>query len=114
MADTIFGKILRGEIPAPRVHEDGQCIVIRDINPQAPVHLLVIPRKPIASLNDATEADVAILGHCTRVAAEVARREGFEAGGYRCVWNTGPDGGQEVPHVHMHVLAGRAMKWPPG
>lgn len=114
MPPTVFDRILSGEIPAPRVHEDEHCIVIRDINPQAPVHLLVIPRKAIATIDDASEADKALLGHLTWVAAQVARREGLAADGYRLVWNCRSNGGQEVPHIHLHVLGGRQMKWPPG
>lgn len=114
MADTIFGKILRGEIPADKVHEDDQVIVIRDIKPQAPTHLLVIPRRPIATIDDATPADKELLGHMTLVAAEMARREGLAADGYRLVWNCRGAGGQEVYHIHLHVLGGRQMKWPPG
>lgn len=114
MAETIFGKIISGEIPADKVHEDDQCIVIRDINPQAPVHLLVIPRKPIATVDAATPGDRELLGHLTLVATECARKEGIADDGYRLVWNCNAGGGQEVYHIHLHVLGGRQMKWPPG
>ncbi len=114
MAETIFSKILAGEIPADKVWDDPHCIAIRDISPQAPVHLLVIPRKPIETIDDAAPQDTALLGHLTWVAAEVARREGLGSNGYRLVWNCRDDGGQEVPHIHLHVLGGRRMKWPPG
>ncbi len=114
MADTIFSKILRGEIPADLVWEDELCIAFRDINPQAPVHLLVIPRKPIVSLADADDSDTATLGHLMRVCAKIAEQEAIADAGFRVVANTRDDGGQEVPHLHFHVLGGRAMKWPPG
>lgn len=114
MPATIFARILAGEIPADKVHEDEHCIAIRDINPQAPTHLLVIPRKAIATVDDAAAEDAALLGHLTFVAAECARREGIAADGYRLVWNCKDAGGQEVPHIHLHVLGGRRMAWPPG
>ncbi len=113
MSDTIFGRILRGEVPADFVHQDEHCIVIRDVNPQAPVHLLVIPRKPLVSLADAAEDDRELLGHLLLVAKRVAEAEGL-ADGWRLVANVGPEGGQEVPHLHLHVLGGRRMTWPPG
>lgn len=114
MGETIFGKILRDEIPANKVWEDDSCIAIRDINPQAPVHILVIPRKPIETVDDAVGEDAALLGHLTWVATEIARKEGFAGDGYRLVWNCREHGGQEVPHIHLHLLGGRQMKWPPG
>jgi len=113
VSDTIFGRILRGEVPADFVHQDEHCIVIRDVNPQAPVHLLVIPRKPLVSLADAAEDDRELLGHLLLVAKRVAEAEGL-ADGWRLVANVGPEGGQEVPHLHLHVLGGRRMTWPPG
>ncbi len=113
MSDTIFGRILRGEVPADFVHQDEHCVVIRDVNPQAPVHLLVIPRKPLVSLADAAEDDRELLGHLLLVAKSVAEAEGL-ADGWRLVANVGPEGGQEVPHLHLHVLGGRRMTWPPG
>jgi histidine triad (HIT) family protein len=114
MADTVFSRILSGEIPAPLIWNDEQCVAFRDINPQAPVHILVIPRKPIATLEDTTVEDEALLGHLTWVAVELARREGIAHDGYRLVWNCGDKGGQEVHHIHLHLLGGRQMKWPPG
>jgi histidine triad (HIT) family protein len=111
---TIFGKILRGEIPATRVWEDDQCIAFRDVNPVAPTHLLVIPRKHIVRLSDANAEDKALLGHLMWVATQVARAEGLDESGYRLVVNVGGDGGQTVFHLHLHVLGGRAMSWPPG
>jgi len=112
--DCIFCKIVAGEIPAKLVYEDDRAVAFRDINPQAPTHVLVIPRSHIASLNEAGETDDALLGHLLLVAARVARAEGHAEGGYRTVINTGPDAGQSVFHVHVHVLAGRALTWPPG
>ncbi len=110
---SIFAKIIAKEIPADIVYEDDICIAFRDIQPQAPSHLLVIPRKAIVSLADLTPEDEAMVGRCVIVASQVARQEGLE-GGYRLVVNCGDDGGQEVPHLHFHVLGGRQMAWPPG
>ena len=114
MADTIFGKMVRGEIDVDKVWDDEHCIAIRDINPQAPVHVLVIPKKEIATIDDAQQEDKTLIGHLTLVATEVARKEGFANDGYRLVWNCKDQGGQEVPHIHLHLLGGRQMKWPPG
>ena len=111
--DCIFCKIVAGEIPAAKIFEDDRAVVFRDINPQAPTHALVIPRAHVASLNEAGEADEALLGHLLLVAARVAREEGH-GGGYRTVINTGPAAGQTVFHVHVHVLGGRRLAWPPG
>jgi histidine triad (HIT) family protein len=110
---TLFERIESGEIPSQKVFEDALCFVIRDISPQAPEHLLVIPRKALPRLGMAKEEDTGLLGHLLLVAAEVARREGLN-GGYRVVINNGPDGGESVPHLHVHVLGGRALGWPPG
>ena len=112
--DCIFCKIVSGAIPATLVYEDERAVAFRDINPQAPTHALVIPRAHIASLNEAGEADDALLGHLLLVAARVAREGGHAEGGYRTVVNTGPDAGQTVFHIHVHVLAGRTLTWPPG
>ena len=114
MPDTVFGKILSGEIPADFVHEDEHAVAFRDVSPQAPVHLLVIPRKPLTSVAAAGEEDAALLGHLLAVCRKVAREAGLEEGGYRVVTNVGEDGGQSVEHLHFHVLGGRAMRWPPG
>jgi len=114
MSDTIFGKILRGEIPADLVYEDEHAIAFRDISPQAPVHVLVIPRKPIVSLAHAAEEDAELLGHLLQVCAKVAEAEGLPENGYRVVTNIGEGGGQSVFHLHFHVLGGRALQWPPG
>ncbi|MFP4281317.1 MAG: histidine triad nucleotide-binding protein [Opitutales bacterium] len=110
---TIFERIMAGEIPAEIVHEDEHCVALRDINAQAPTHLLVVPRKVIARLDEAAEEDAALLGHLLLVARDQARREGL-AKGFRIVVNNGPDGGESVPHLHVHVLGGRALNWPPG
>jgi histidine triad (HIT) family protein len=112
--DCIFCKIAAGEIPAAKVFEDERALAFRDINPQAPTHTLVIPRAHIASLNDATESDEAVLGHLLAVAARVAREAGHAEGGYRTIINTGAGAGQSVFHLHVHVLGGRRLTWPPG
>ena len=112
--DTIFGMILRGEIPADIVYEDELAIAFRDVAPQADVHVLVIPRDPIQSLADAGPGDRALLGHLLGVCTAVAEQEGIAASGYRVVTNIGGDGGQSVDHLHFHVLGGRRMGWPPG
>jgi histidine triad (HIT) family protein len=110
----LFCKIVAGTIPAEFVHHDDRCVVIRDINPQAPTHVLVVPREHIESLNDATQKDEGVLGHLLRVAARVANDMGHEESGYRTVINTGEGAGQSVFHLHVHVLGGRPMNWPPG
>jgi len=110
---TIFGKILAGEIPCSFIHEDDRCVAFKDVNPQAPVHCLVIPRKPIATLDAAEEGDEGLLGHLLLVAKKVAKEQGL-ANGYRIVINNGADGAQSVYHIHIHVLGGRQMSWPPG
>lgn len=112
--DTLFGKIVRKEIPADIVYEDDQCVAFRDVNPQAPTHILVVPRKPIARLSDAAHDDKRLLGHLLVTSAKVARSEGLVDGGYRVVVNDGRGAGQSVFHLHLHVLGGRAMGWPPG
>ncbi|MEO7029815.1 MAG: histidine triad nucleotide-binding protein [Acidobacteriaceae bacterium] len=111
--DCIFCKIAAGTIPVKRVYEDDQVLAFPDAHPQAPVHLLVIPKLHLASLVDAKPAHRELLGHLLAAAAEVARQEGLDKG-YRLVINTGPDGGQTVAHLHIHVLGKRAMHWPPG
>lgn len=113
MADTIFSKIIRREIPADIVYEDDMCLAFRDIAPQAPVHILVIPKKPIPKLADATSEDHALMGHLLLKVKQVAEEAGLE-NGYRVVINTGVDGGQTVDHLHLHILGGRYMEWPPG
>lgn len=111
--DCLFCKIAAGDIPVTRLYEDEQILAFPDINPQAPVHLLVIPKKHLASLAEAGGEDAALLGHLMAKAADVATDKGL-ANGYRLVVNTGPDGGQTVHHLHVHLLGGRAMHWPPG
>ena len=111
---TIFQKIIDGDIPADKVYEDETVLAFRDIQPQAPVHVLVIPKKPIVSIAHADASDEAVLGKLLLVAAEVARREGLASDGYRLVTNIGRQGGQSVDHLHVHVLGGRQMLWPPG
>ena len=112
--DTIFGKIIRREIPANVVYETDSVLAFRDINPVAPTHILLIPKKPIASLSAASKADRELLGGLMLEAAEVARREGLEEGGYRVVTNIGTHGGQTVFHLHLHIIGGRPCDWPPG
>ena len=111
---TLFERIIQGEVPAQIIHEDDQCVAIRDINPQAPTHVLVIPKKVIPRLGEATPSDESLLGHLLLTAAEVAKREGLAGNGYRIVVNQGWQAGESVPHLHVHVLGGRQMKWPPG
>jgi histidine triad (HIT) family protein len=110
---TLFQKIMDGEIPADIVHEDDQCIAFRDINPQAPTHLLIVPRKPIPSLDDIADEDAPLIGHLFTVARDLADEEGLDTG-YRTVFNCGADGGQSVDHLHLHLLGGRQLDWPPG
>jgi histidine triad (HIT) family protein len=110
---TLFEKIAAREIPASIVFEDDQVVAFRDNNPQAPVHVLIIPRKPIPRLAKATVAEQALLGHLLLKTAQIAEELGLDHG-YRLVINNGPDGGESVPHLHCHLLGGRAMAWPPG
>ena len=112
--DTIFGKIIRREIPANIVYEDDLCLAFRDIAPQAPIHILVIPKKPIPSLADATPEDKEVLGHLLLTIQHIADQEGLTDKGYRVVTNIGSDGGQTVFHLHFHLMGGRGMHWPPG
>ena len=112
--DCIFCKIVAGGIPATLIFEDERAVVFRDINPQAPTHALVIPREHVASLDEAGDDHEALLGHLLLVAARVAREEGLADSGYRTVVNTGAGAGQSVFHVHVHLLGGRSLTWPPG
>jgi histidine triad (HIT) family protein len=112
--DCIFCKIAAGEIPSEQVYADEDMVAFRDINPQAPVHVLVIPREHIVGLGDLSGTDAELLGRLLQVASEVAEAEGLTEPGYRVVINWGADGGMEVPHLHLHVLGGRQMTWPPG
>ncbi len=111
---TLFEKIIAREIPADIVHEDQHCIVIRDVQPQAPVHLLIIPKTLISRVGEATRDHQMLLGHLLLTAGDLAKKHGFVDGGFRVVINHGANGGESVPHLHVHVLAGRAMQWPPG
>jgi histidine triad (HIT) family protein len=114
MSETIFSKIVRREIPADIVYEDDEVLAFRDLNPQAPVHVLFIPKKPIATLDDACADDALLLGKLLLAVADYARAEGLAEKGYRAVVNCYDDGGQTVFHLHVHLLAGRRMHWPPG
>lgn len=113
MAETIFDKIIDKSIPAEILYEDELALAFSDINPQAPVHFLVIPKKQIATINDITEADREVVGHLYLVAAKLAAEKGFADQGYRAVMNCNEYGGQTVYHIHLHVLAGKPMGWPP-
>ena len=114
MAETLFSKIIRREIPADIVYEDDDVLAFRDINPQAPVHVLFIPKKAFATLNDLGASDAALIGKLFLAATAWAKANGFADDGYRLVMNCNNHGGQTVFHVHMHLLAGRQMHWPPG
>jgi histidine triad (HIT) family protein len=113
-ADCLFCKIIEGKIPARLAHQDELCIGFADINPQAPTHLLFVPRRHIATLNDATVEDRELLGHLSYAAAKVAHSSGFAEAGYRVVMNCNADAGQTVFHIHLHLLGGRTFNWPPG
>lgn len=111
--DCLFCKIIDGKIPSKKIYEDDQVFAFHDINPQAPVHFLVIPKKHIATLDDVTEEDRAVVGHMVYTAQKLAKELGYEAG-YRTVFNCNEQGGQTVYHIHLHVLGKRQMTWPPG
>lgn len=112
--ETIFGKILSGEIPSQEVYSDEEFYAFRDVNPAAPTHILIIPRKPIAKVTDLTEEDAALVGRMILAANKIAKQEGLTDKGFRYVINCDEWGGQTVFHLHMHILGGRAMAWPPG
>ena len=114
MAETVFAKIIRKEIPASIVHEDEHCLAFHDVSPQAPTHVLVIPKKEIESLEQLTAEDAALLGHIWVVIPHIARQLGLATDGYRVVVNCGRHGGQSVDHLHYHILGGRPLTWPPG
>ncbi|MEW6741350.1 MAG: histidine triad nucleotide-binding protein [Planctomycetota bacterium] len=112
--ETIFAKIVRKEVPADIVYEDNEILAFRDIRPQAPTHVLVIPKRPLENLEEAGPRDAALLGRLLLVARDLSGELGLTRGGYRLVLNNGADAGQEVPHIHVHLLAGRRLAWPPG
>lgn len=114
MADCLFCKIADGTIPAKRIHEDDKVVAFRDINPQAPTHVLVVPRKHIPSLNELQPEDAALVGYLHLVAAQLAASEGIDQRGYRTLFNTNADAGQTVFHIHLHLVGGRPLGWPPG
>jgi histidine triad (HIT) family protein len=114
MADCLFCKIIRREIPATLVYEDDRVVAFNDINPQAPTHVLVVPKRHIATLNELSTEDDRLVGELVRRATAIAGERGLSAGGYRTVFNTNRDAGQTVFHIHLHLLGGRAMAWPPG
>jgi histidine triad (HIT) family protein len=114
MSDTLFAKIIRREIPANIVYEDDEVLAFRDINPQAPLHVLFVPKLAVATLNELTAEHALLIGKLVLAATAFAKREGFGDNGYRLVMNCNRDGGQTVFHLHLHLLAGRAMRWPPG
>ena len=114
MSETIFARIIAREIPADIVYEDEKVLGFRDLNPQAPVHVLFVPKRAIATLNDAGAGDAELIGSLVLAAAAYAKREGHAENGYRTVFNCNRDGGQTVFHIHLHLLAGRQLHWPPG
>ena len=114
MSDCLFCKIIEGEIPSGKVQENEHFFAFRDINPQAPIHVLVVPKAPVVNVATVADADLETLGRVLLAAREVAEREGVSASGFRLVINSGPDAGQEVMHLHAHLLGGRGLGWPPG
>ncbi len=114
MAETIFDKIIQREIPADVVYEDDDVLAFRDVTPQAPVHILIIPKRPLVNLLDTQPSDTQLLGQLMQAAVHVARTLGLDETGFRVVVNAGPDGGQSVDHLHLHLLGGRPLGWPPG
>lgn len=113
MSDCLFCNIVAGKVPSKKVYEDEKTFVFEDINPQAPTHVLIIPKKHVVDLKEADEADAELIGYCQLVAAKIARQRGIE-NGYRTVYNVGPGAGQSVFHLHLHLLGGRKLTWPPG
>jgi len=114
MSDCLFCRIAEKTLPSKIVHEDDKCVAFDDVNPQAPTHVLVIPRKHVASIAELNEADAGLLAHLMMTGSKIAKQKGIAEGGYRMVVNTGKNGGQTVFHLHLHVLGGRPMHWPPG
>ncbi len=112
--DCLFCKIIAGEIPSAKVYEDDMVYAFRDISPEAPVHVLIVPKVHITSANDLNDENAAVVGHIFAVAAKIAKAEGIADSGYRIVNNCGEDGGQTVKHLHFHMLGGRSLSWPPG
>ena len=110
----VFCRILSGEIPSTKVYEDSMAYAFQDIDPQAPQHVLIIPKEHLDSLNDVAQGDEPLLGHLLRLAPKIANQLGFAEAGFRTVLNTGSDGGQSVDHLHLHLLGGRSLSWPPG
>ncbi len=113
MPDCIFCKIIRGEIPSEKIYEDDHTFAFEDLNPQAPTHVLIVPKKHIVGLKEAPEEDAELIGRCHLTAAQIARDRGIESG-YRTILNVGPGAGQSVFHLHVHLIGGRDLKWPPG
>jgi histidine triad (HIT) family protein len=113
-SDCLFCRIAAGDIPGTILFQDDSLVAFKDVDPQAPMHVLIVPRKHIASLNDLTSADDGLVGSMFRLAASLAKKHGYHESGYRTVFNTNRDGGQSVFHVHLHLLAGRSLTWPPG
>jgi histidine triad (HIT) family protein len=113
MSDCLFCKIIDGKIPSKKVYEDDRTFAFQDINPQAPTHVLIIPKKHVVDIKSAAPEDAELIGYCNLVAAKIAKERGLE-GGFRTVYNVGPDAGQTVFHLHLHLLGGRPMTWPPG
>lgn len=113
MTDCLFCKIIAGSVPARKVYEDEKALAFEDLRPQAPTHVLIVPKKHIVDIKEATEADAELIGYCNIIAARIARERGIEKG-YRTVYNVGPDSGQSVFHLHLHLIGGRKMRWPPG
>ncbi len=114
MSDCLFCKIIAGDVPSTIVHQDDSLVTFKDINPQAPLHVLIVPRKHIASLNDLAPGDDVLVGSMFRRAAALAKEHGYHERGYRAVFNTNREAGQTVFHIHLHLLAGRGLTWPPG
>jgi histidine triad (HIT) family protein len=114
MTECLFCRVIAGEVPATVVHRDERLTAFRDIRPQAPTHILIVPNSHVTSTNELTEEHVELMGRIVHLAAELARQEGIAAGGYRLVVNTGADAGQSVGHFHLHLLGGRRLAWPPG
>lgn len=114
MDNCVFCKIVKGEIPSNKVYEDDKILSFKDLNPEAPVHVLIIPKKHISSLSEVNDEDAEIIAHIFKTVPKLVKELGIDEGGYRIISNCGEDGGQSVPHVHFHLLGGRSLNWPPG